>query len=135
MAEVDQDMEKYLSYQALSPEQADGYIKIFKEGKAIVPINKVMSSANYGKRDNRGEAKKTNAHELWKYWLADGTVQQGFGVKADLVVAYGFTFDEWDDDNFKNGIYALPACDLEDRWDKAGVPKTTEELKEIKWKK
>ena len=93
MAEVDKDMEQYLNYQALSPEQADGYVKIFKEGKAIVPISKLMSASNFGRRDARGEAKKTNAYELWNYWLADGTVQQGFGVKADLTMAYGFTFD------------------------------------------
>ena len=93
MAEVDADMEQYLDYQALSPSQVDGYVKLFKEGKAIVPINKVMGALNYGKRDARGEAKKVNSHELWNYWLADGTVQQGFGVKADLTIAYGFTFD------------------------------------------
>jgi hypothetical protein len=45
-------------------------------------------------------------------------------------LAYGETLDEFFDKN----PYVIPACDLEDRWDKHGIPKTTKELREIKWK-
>ena len=45
-------------------------------------------------------------------------------------LAYGTTTDEFFDKN----PYVLPACDLEDRWSKHGIPKTTKELREIRWK-
>lgn len=45
-------------------------------------------------------------------------------------LAYGETFDEF----HKKSPYVLPACDLSERWDANGIPKTTKELREIKWK-
>ncbi len=45
-------------------------------------------------------------------------------------LAYGETFDEFHEKN----SHIIPACDLEERWDNNGIPKTTKELKEVKWK-
>lgn len=93
MAEDKEKVGGAYSYVTLSDEVTNDYIKMFKEGKAIVPIRKVSMPLGQYKRDNRGEPKEVSEAELYKYWKADGTVQQSFSASADMMVAYGYDFD------------------------------------------
>ena len=81
------------SYVTLSDEVTQDYIKMFKEGRAIVPIKKVSVPLGYFQRNNKGEPKEVSEAELYKYWKADGTVQQAFSAGADMMIAYGYEFD------------------------------------------
>lgn len=93
MAEEEQKLGGAYQYVTLSDKVTQEYIKMFKEGRAIVPIRKISAPLGHYKRDNRGEPKEVNEAELYKYWKADGTVQQSFSAGADMVVAYGYDFD------------------------------------------
>ena len=93
MSEAEQKSGGAYSYVTLSDEVTQDYIKMFKEGKAIVPIRKVSVPMNNFRRDVKGEAKEVNEGELYNYWRADGTVQQAFSAGADMAIAYGYDFD------------------------------------------
>lgn len=92
MSESDERLPQPIEYSLLEDRYSEGYKRIFKDGKAIVPIRKV-STPQFGRLDERGEPKDVNPGELWNYYRADGTVQQTFGLTADLVIAYGYSFD------------------------------------------
>ncbi len=90
--EVQKDGGTY-QYVTLSDKVTQDYITMFKEGRAIVPIKKVSVPLAQFRRDNRGEPKEVSEAELYKYWKADGTVQQAFSAGADMMIAYGYEFD------------------------------------------
>lgn len=43
--------------------------------------------------------------------------------KERWFLAYGITFDEWLDNNEKNGDFIIPSCALECFWDEDNIPK------------
>jgi len=93
MASEEQNSGGAYQYVTLSDEVTQDYIKMFKEGRAIVPIKKVSVPLNQFQRTVQGEPKEVSEQELYNYWKADGTVQQSFSAGADMMIAYGYDFD------------------------------------------
>ena len=76
-----------------SNNEFDEYVKLFRDGKAIVPMKKFTSIFDKFRNNNKGEPKSVSYDELYRYYLADGAIKQSFQSVADMVIAYGSDFD------------------------------------------
>ena len=72
-------------------EDLEGFLN-FKDGKAIVPINKYYDNSAY-KQLLKGERKEVNWDELYLYSRADPVARFACSLLGDLVVSYGYKFD------------------------------------------